>query len=317
VPRHQELFERLQSVAEIRALIGTTEDLHLDCKIWPSSDNDAQKILAKALCGFANGDGGVIVIGMEAKGGPNKDDPDLIQQAKPVTDALAVKSRIENLVGQLVEPGLEGVRVATVFDPPDAPSGFVLVDVPATEGLPCRSRKDWRFYLRISAGTLPMEYFQIADMFGKRRRPSLKLYLEPGGIEMRFGQSVRLLILGIENRGRAVARFPSIQFRRSSGLLVDSFGIDGAQGFGLPQRSSDAEWIVFGGGADHVVHVGSLLTITRLMQHPRPLAGQPQRAGRRLLHFEEVTLNVQLAAEEFPTRWESRTISSQIAEGSR
>jgi predicted HTH transcriptional regulator len=171
MPSHEESFNRLQNVAEIMALIGTTEDLHLDCKIWPPNENDAQKILAKALCGFANADGGVVVIGMEAKVGPNRDDPDIIQQARPITSALAVKSRIENLVGQLVEPGLEGVQVATVFDSPGSMSGFVLVDVPATEGFPCRSRKDSKFYLRVSSGTFPMEYFQIADMFGKRRRP--------------------------------------------------------------------------------------------------------------------------------------------------
>jgi hypothetical protein len=312
---HEESFKRLQSVAEIKALIGTTEDLHLDCKVWPPSENDAQKVLAKALCGFANADGGVIIIGMEAKGGPNKDDPDLIQRAQPVTDALAVRSRIENLIGQLVEPGLEGVRVATLFDQPGSQSGFVLVDVPPTEGLPCRSRKDWKFYLRISAGTLPMEYFQIADMFGKRRRPSLKLYLEPGGIEMRSGRPVRLLILGIENRGRAVARFPSIQFRRSNGLGVDGYGIDGNRGFGLPERPSDPEWILFGGGADHVVHPGSLLKIARLEQYPRPMPGHPPQGGRPLLYFEEITLDVLLAGKEFPTTADSRKIPSQEAKG--
>ncbi len=54
---------------------------------------------------------------------------------------------------------------------------------PPTDGFPCRSRKDSRFYLRVSAGTFPMEYFQIADMFGKRRRPVLRFHLEEIGIE--------------------------------------------------------------------------------------------------------------------------------------
>jgi hypothetical protein len=131
----------LQDLAAIKALVGTTENLYLDCKIWPPNENDAQKVLPKALCGFANADGGVVVIGMEARGGPSKDDPDMIQQPRPVADALTVKSRIENLIGQLVEPCLEGVQVATVFEPPGSISGFVLVDVPPTEGLPCRSRR--------------------------------------------------------------------------------------------------------------------------------------------------------------------------------
>ncbi len=98
--------------------------------------NDAQRVLSKALCGFANADGGVLVIGLEAKSGPGKDDPDLIQQTRPVPDAMAVKSRIENLVGQLVEPGLQGVRLAAVPESPSSSSGFVLVNVPPNRRLP-------------------------------------------------------------------------------------------------------------------------------------------------------------------------------------
>lgn len=177
---HEHLFQRLKDVAAISALINTTEDLHLDCKTWPSRDDDAQRMLAKALCAFANADGGVVVIGLDARGGPNKDEPDLIHAAAPVSDAIAVKSRIENLTGEIVEPRVEGVHLAIVPDSMGSSSGFVIVNVPPTEGLPCRSRKDWKFYQRISAGTDPMEYSQIADMFGRRRRPVLSLFLYGG-----------------------------------------------------------------------------------------------------------------------------------------
>jgi len=40
---HEELFARLKSRAEITALIGKTEDLHLDCKIWSANENEAQR----------------------------------------------------------------------------------------------------------------------------------------------------------------------------------------------------------------------------------------------------------------------------------
>jgi hypothetical protein len=308
---HEESFKRFQNVAEIMALIGATEDLHLECKIWPTNENDAQKVLAKSLCGFANADGGVLVIGMEAKGGPNKDDPDVIRQGRPVTNAMAVKSRIENLVGQLVEPALERVQVEAVFDSPGSMSGFVLVDVPPTEGFPCRSRKDSKFYLRVSAGTFPMEYFQIADMFGKRRRPALKLYLkEESTIEPRNGVPTRLLTFGIENCGRAVAKFPTIRFRPGP-LAVDEFGIDGNHGFGLPRLPSEPEWIVFGAGADQVIHPGTVLKIGRLEQRANRSEWQPVSSDRVALVFKEFTLNVQLAAEEFPNTADSSAVAEK------
>ena len=155
---------------------------------------------------------------MEAKAGPDKSGPDLIQHDRPVADALAVKSRIENLVSQIVEPYLEGVRLEPVFEVPGEKRGFVLVVVPATEGFPCRSRKDWKDYQRISAGAMPMEYFQIADMFGKRRRPVLKLHLDAGDITRMGEISDRTFVVAIENCGRGIAKFPSNRFSRMPGI---------------------------------------------------------------------------------------------------
>ena len=295
-----DLFKHLQSLTTLKALIGTTEDLHLDCKTWPANDNDAQKVLAKALCGFANADGGVIVVGLEAKSGPNKDDPDVIQRALPVTDALAVKSRIENLVGQLVEPPPEGVQVEPVFEIPGQPAGFVLIAVPATEGLPCRSRKDWKFHQRISAGTYPMEYFQIADMFGKRRRPLLKIYLEDGETTRMQDIADRSFTVGIENRGRGVAKFPNICFPMVPGININHFGIDGNGGFGLPRRPTEPELIMFGGGVDHVIYPGMTLKIAVLTQRERRINGRSV--------FDEFTLKAELAADDCPSVKDSATL---------
>ena len=161
------LFDRLQNPGAIRSLVGESEDLHFDCKEWPSNDGDAQKVFAKAACGLTNAEGGVIVVGMKARA-VSREEPDLVDSPAPVPDTSAVKSRILDLVGQLVEPFIEGIRVAEVNETVGSKAGFVIVLVPESEGLPRRSRKDWKFYLRIGSETVPMEYFQIAEMFGKR-----------------------------------------------------------------------------------------------------------------------------------------------------
>ena len=306
---HEQLFQRLQDLPAINALVNTTENLYLDCKIWPSRDDDAQRMLAKAVCGFANADGGVVVIGMDARSGPNKDDPDLIQRTAPVPDTIYVKSRIENLIGDVVEPRPESVQLAIVPDAKGSPSGFVIVNVPPTEGLPCRSRKDWKFYQRISAGTYPMEYFQIADMFGRRRRPILALYLEEDNVESRQGRPVRILTVGIENMGRALAKYPSIRFN-SAGVGIDPFGIDGNHGFGLPQRPSEPGWAVFGGGADHVIYPGTVLKITKLEQY----VGRwlKNTAGvLEAVHFNQLDFTGHLAADEYPSTEQAKTIPAK------
>jgi hypothetical protein len=155
-----------------------------------------------------------------------------------------------------------------------------------------------------------MDYFQIADMFGKRRRPLLKLYLGEGRIELRSGISTRVIILGIENCGRAVAKFPCVRFRRGV-FGIDPFGIDGNHGFGLPQLPSAPELIIFGGGSDHVIYPGTILEIAKLEQAAKISAWQPAGDDRVAQHFEEFRLTVQRAADEFPNTTDSSTVSSR------
>ena len=295
MPTPPELFESLNKPEAVRALIGQTEDLHLDCKVWPSRDDDAQKMIAKSACGFANADGGVIVFGLVAKAGPNKDDPDEIQSVQPITDTSKVKPRIQELIGQLIEPGIRGVRVAEVNDPAGSKSGFMTVLIPASDGLPCRSRKDWKFYQRISSGTYPMEYFQIADMFGKRHRPVLELHLIEGPIVNTDSDRYRPFEIGITNSGRAIAKYPSLRYKNIKGLprIVVLQNSD----FGLPLRTAQTEWLIFGGGMDHVIYPAETLLVSKLHQ-----AGYEDNLPMPRLVFPQWSISVQLLAEGTETK---------------
>lgn len=293
--RAEQLFQQLNSATAILALIGQSEDLHLDCKEWPSKDDDAQRVFAKAACGLTNAEGGVLVIGLRAKP-KGKDEPDLIVSEVPVADTAAVRSRTLDLISQLVEPGIEGVQVREIAETSGSRNGFVILYIPASEGLPRRSRKDWKFYLRIGSGTIPMEYFQVADMFGRRPKPKLDLYLEPtgkiGGIP---NDSVphRFFWLGLSNTGRALVKFPGIRFKRDiSSLFVYQYGLDGNGNVGFPRRASDGEWIIFRGGVDDVIYPGETLKITQLVQ--RYTSGDPRKS---IGIFDSVTFLAEISCE--------------------
>jgi hypothetical protein len=300
----EQRFASLDSSVAIEALIGKTEDLHLDCKIWPAKEEDAQRLIAKAACGFANGDGGVIVVGMKAKAGPNKDDPDQIQATEPVADTTLVRTKIQDLIGQLVEPGIGGVRVNEINESAGAKSGFVTALVPATDGLPCRSRKDWKFYQRISSGTYPMEYFQIADMFGKRQRPVLELHLVEVPGEGTEENRSRVFQLGIKNSGRAMAKYPSLRYRNTKGmprLLNLQHG-----SFGLPLRSPEPNWFIFGGGVNDVIYPGETLLVTNLQQN-----GFKSTVPMPRLVFSQWTITVQISAEGIESKAFETTFEEQ------
>jgi hypothetical protein len=294
-------FEQLQSLAEIQALVGETEDLHLDAKEWPSRDDEAQRVLAKALSGFSNADGGILVIGVEARSA-SKGDPDIIHALKPVADAIGVKSRIENLIGNLIEPPLPGIRVAAVPDVADQRSGFVLVYIPPTDGLPVRSRKHRDFFMRVSAGTFPMEYFQLAGMFGQRQRPVLSLWTQMGRTKADVGASYweREFLVGIVNSGRGIAKFPSLRFPQVPGINLADYGLDGASHWGLPKRATSQGSILFGGGAGDVIYPGTHLEVAKLTQRSQVSEWQRVGAASPVQYFPEFQFVAGLAADGVP-----------------
>lgn len=122
--RGEVLFAQLADRAAIDALIGEPEDGNLDCKEWPAKEKDGHEMLAKAVCGFTNSDGGVLVIGMQTKQ-LSPGDPDVITAVSPVADASYLRSRILTLVGMLVEPPIVGIDTREIPETSGAKSCFV------------------------------------------------------------------------------------------------------------------------------------------------------------------------------------------------
>ena len=272
--------------------------------------------IARAACGFANATGGVIVVGMTAKStGPNT--PDVVIGEKPVADREAVKSAILDIILKQVDPGIPGVVAHTVRSASKSMAGFVLVYVPETDGTPQRSRQDWRFYVRIASGTVPMEYFQIADRFGSRPHPKLELIL----VERHTGfdpyqRPARSFVLGLRNVGRGIARFPAVWYKRAT-LNLDQFGIDGNMNFGLPLRPSEGDLVILAGGVNDVIYPEQELMITKLAQlgtkqedKGRPSQTDPvviRRSVKTRYVFPAFTFTCSISCEGSPTELMVRT----------
>lgn len=313
--RAELLFKRLQSAKAIRTLIGQSEDGDFDCKEW-HGPNAMKGSIAKAACGFANATGGVIVIGMSTRAA-GQNSPDVVSGETPVGEREAVKSEALDIILKQVDPGITGVRAHTVPDKPRAKSGFVLLYIPEMDGTPQRSRQDWRFYVRIASGTVPMEYFQIADRFGSRPHSKLELILEERNTGLNpYQQPVRNFVLGVRNTGRGIARFPSVWYSQTI-LNVDSFGIDGNMKFGLPRRPSEHPLVVFAGGVDDVIFPGQERIVAKLAQtgikselQPRPAHTEPLVTFGSLktrFLFPAFNFTCSLSCEGIPTETLART----------
>lgn len=256
----------------IRELISKRhqEDLHLEFKVLGNNRSfkrDDRRNLAVAVSGFANSDGGIVVWGVVAE----KDDDavDAASREQPVENVHAGLSELQGLTGSAASPVVDGVLHKSVQAQGDA--GFLVTFVPPSDRGPHMAKLgEDRYYKRSGDSFRKMEHFDVADMFGRRVRPDLSLHTrilragaESGPSGTYYGACV---IVGIKNAGRGVARFPSLSLSIDPPHRLDEFGLDGNRRTGLPQIVSwgPQQMTVFAGGSDQVVHVESVLEVTRV-----------------------------------------------------
>ena len=279
----------------LERLKGTPEDLHLEVKECHAPlPANMKGYLSQALSGFANSDGGVLVLGMTAKGGDLvRGEPDVIQSAKSFKGFRSVAGEVRRLLGQAVQPVVDGVDIRDIESIRSGDFGYVVVLVPASDAGPHRAMLknggDREFWKRSGDSFYRMEVFDIADMFRRRRRPMLVLIWRVSLDQSPDDQRVFKwsLILGLSNEGRALARYPMLD-------VVCSLEVSRRPTVGAVNDKKVRALYV--GDAGTVIHPGTDLDIAKTVS----LEGIAYRD--RQWSFKPATLNLRyrISAEDFP-----------------
>lgn len=250
--KHLTDFETL-SIADLHDFIarGQEEHLHLDFKVVKDASlafSDDKKNFACALSGFANSSGGLIVWGVDAR--KNADGIDCAVGLKPIDQVALLLGRLNSLSGEGVDPSVEGVRHRVIELP--GSQGFVLTVIPESDTGPHMAKLgENRYYKRIGDSFYRMEHYDIADMFGRRKKPKLSIFYTVAGV----GSNAEVH-LGLRNDGRATARAPFFAFETEGSLLRSPYGLDGNGNEGLTSlraANSGLRW-AYGGGMDFALH---------------------------------------------------------------
>ena len=265
-----------------------TEDLHLEFKRINSSDftneND-RKNLAKAVSGFANAAGGLIVWGVatDKKG----ESAAAIQEIEGLS---TLGKKLEEFAGNWVSPPVQGVLHKVI--PISGPNkGCAVTFVPESDSVPHMNNFENRYYKRNGSRFLPMEHYEVADMFGRRKRPKLKLHTSFSELKLTKGRQEEYvdfeLIIGLENVGRGVAKYPYLSIKVQEPYAVSTYGLDGNEHEGLRRlpkgRHIDpTRWVA---GAETVIHPGGILEVTKV----RPPVNYPHsHVGKDLVIEYEI-----------------------------
>jgi len=261
------LFEAIDAV-KIDEFITTNkeEDLHLEYKlvIEPGMSRDDRKNLAKALSGFANSDGGIVIWGVDAR--PNQDGIDCACQKQEVSSVSLFVSKLNEFTGNIVNPSVDGVLHRKIIVAGD--SGFAVTFVPSSDSGPHMAKGgEDRYYKRSGSSFYRMEHFDIEDLFGRRKKPKLSLHTNiiqrgkdsgPGGTFYHCG-----IVVGIENSGRGIAKYISLALNVNSPYRIGQHGLDNFGRFGLYRLEPIGPWqIRFIGDTNIYIHPKTIFEIT-------------------------------------------------------
>lgn len=288
----EDFFDSLSTTADLSRLVAdqVQEDIHLELKTKrnrsvPDLEDSERWQFSRALSGFANSDGGILIFGIET------DRQEHACALKPIADPFGFQARLKKSLLNATQPVVPDVRVEVV--PGDtAAEGFVKVFVPPSDRVPHRAMlADREYFKRSTEGFYRMEHFDLADMFGRRRRPVLTLQLEKEG-------DGGTILVSVTNEGRGIAKAPYLALDLPAAFKPSTYGFDGNGSLGLEQVGRGYARSFFGGDANKVIHVGQKLIVTKLEARTIQADGRPVVKGAQRFGYELAAEDVELSAGE-------------------
>lgn len=267
------------------------ENLFLDFKRVNSFDltnGDDKKNLAKALSGFSNSSGGLIVWGIDAR--KNAQGIDCASELKAIQSVKRFLSRLNELTGMAVSPLVDGVEHRIIEA--ENENGFVVTYIPESDSGPHMAKLgDDRYYKRSGDSFYRLEHFDLEDMFGRRPKPALECSAKVHG----YGLEVQVII-GIRNSGKGPAKAPFIAFDCSAPFKLNIYGLDGNMNEGMKRLSyigSDLRYR-YGEGSNVVIHPG--------LNHEVASVWLGQSSQNRKKPENDLCIKYALAAEGWPLK---------------
>ena len=175
--RAKDLFDRIvhEGLNAIQAYIQTrkSEELFLDFK--RSSDNGSgtklstndRKNLSKAISGFGNSEGGIVVWGVDCS--DLGDGADVASAEVPIVNPTRFCGWLENVVSGCTIPPHSGVVNHTIQKTDE--EGFVVTYIPKSNHSPHQMLPKQQYYIRAGSSFVPTPHDVLAGMFGKRPQP--------------------------------------------------------------------------------------------------------------------------------------------------
>jgi hypothetical protein len=188
-----EKFSNDKAVALLQSLPNlaerTFEDDWLDFKTGKTQDQDLKRIWSRAIGGFANNEGGVLVWGIRCE----KDKStgvDSVDAVELVPDVFKLKSRLMELRHVATDPPVADIQIRELPISSSSPEGFLVCYIPESNVKPHRSEfANKLFYIRMGDASRECSVSLLRQLFYPKRNPRLQVQVKrvqrPRGLVLR------------------------------------------------------------------------------------------------------------------------------------
>ncbi|WP_167772122.1 AlbA family DNA-binding domain-containing protein [Bradyrhizobium frederickii] len=202
------------------------ETLHLEFKTLAQDGGrltrDDRKMIAEAIAGLANAEGGVLIIGIETK---RLEGVDVAIGKRSVKQLQRTANLIRAQIPEMFSPRHSGIKLLSVIEAQKDDEGFVVIDVPASPDRPHYSNVHHQYFRRGADRTRVMEHGEIRDLMFATRHGSLKVRTSTQ-ISMRSGNKFGgSFLLSVANAGQLPVRAPYLKVSPSSGWQAVGVGL--------------------------------------------------------------------------------------------
>jgi len=225
--RAEDLFRRLiqNGEAEVEEYFNNrqSEELFLDFK-RSADEGKGRKLhdhdlnnLARAISGFGNSEGGVIVWGVDCNDKDKSNTGDFPQARRYIEDPQRFASRLEGAVSGRTVPPHPGVRHHALTASTGNNEGYVATYIPKSYLAPHQTVGTSHYYIRAGSDFSPTPHGVLAGMFGQHPQPMIALTvsaLYPLFKKKGTSEKVRVPIMGVSS-GKA-SRSMAISLERES-----------------------------------------------------------------------------------------------------
>ena len=200
-------FSTLTSIASLQALIdaGEAESVYLECKApsSPSLSREQKANLARAISGFANTVGGVIIWGLSTTRHAHSD-LDILTQIEPIGNIASFSRHVANTIPTLTTPSVASAQIRVLKSKTHETRGALVTYIPQLHAGPVQSNLDNLFYFRSGDEFVVAPYDLVRRLFSSTEAPDLRVHLEPSLVKKREDGSWEIP-LAVRNFSPAIA----------------------------------------------------------------------------------------------------------------